>query len=86
MRASPIRAEPNGKRAQMPFDALSRRLGLAIKLAASHQATCNVGRLQRGAFGRRELTAQQWSMDRPGFADNVRRIQESLARRARKGS
>ncbi|GAB2862187.1 enoyl-CoA hydratase [Actinocorallia aurea] len=27
-----------------------------------------------------ELTAQQWSIDRPGFAENVRRIQESLRR------
>lgn len=28
-----------------------------------------------------ELEAQQWSVDRPGFADGVRRIKESLANR-----
>lgn len=30
-----------------------------------------------------ELAAQQWSVDRPGFADGVRRVQEQLARRRR---
>lgn len=31
-----------------------------------------------------ELEAQQWSVDRPGFADGVRRVQEQLAQRVRR--
>jgi enoyl-CoA hydratase len=32
-----------------------------------------------------ELEAQQWSMDRPGFDDGIRAIQESIRARAREG-
>jgi enoyl-CoA hydratase len=58
----------------------SRAAGRDRELVARAKATMDTETDDPFAL---ELAAQQWSVDRPGFADGVRRIRDELAKRRR---